>query len=96
MIKGQKHLFYEKLREIKAFSMVKRSLKDGMHKRKREMVTSHRTEGNRHKLKNRKLQLNIRKVFLIIYIGQTLENVTKSIQPRISSKNHLMQPCVVY
>lgn len=60
MIKG-KSFFYEKLREIKAFSMVKRSLRDETYKRKKDwhlpMVTSHRTEGNGHKLKYRKVKL---------------------------------------
>jgi len=74
MIRGLEHLSYEeRLRELGLFSQKKRKLRGDPINLKAgcqedgaklfSIVPSNRTRGNRHKLKHKKFQLNVRKHF---------------------------------
>jgi len=78
MMRGLEHLSYrERLRELKLFSLKKRGLRGEVYKclkggcqedgvRLFSVVPGDRKKGNRHKLKQRKLLLNMRKNFFTL------------------------------
>lgn len=81
--------------------MVKRSLRDATYKRRERdghlpMVTNHRTEINGQELKYRKIAVKHQESLSYCQIGQTLENVTKSLHTCTSSKNDLIEPCAAF
>jgi len=88
MVRGLEHLSYkERLRELGLFSLKKRRLnackylkggcqEDGVVF---SVVPSARARGNEHKLKHRKFQLNIRKIFFTLRVMERWNRLPREV-----------------